>query len=87
MKINMKIVKQVGGIIASVAVGVVVHNIIGSTMPVSTNKINKVLVGVGGMVLSSMIGEKASEHAEVMIDKTVEQVKGIVDNIEDLKAI
>ena len=83
----MKIVKQVGGVIASVAVGVVVHHIIGATTPAGTNKIQKVLVGVGGMVLSSMIGEKASEHAEVMIDKTVEQVKTIVDDIEELKAI
>lgn len=77
---KLDMVKTVGGIIVSVGVGAIVNNIVKSTTPVSMGTIKKVCIGVGGLVLSSMISDKAVKYTETKIDSAVNEIKKMVTN-------
>ena len=81
---KLTMIKKVGGLVTSIAVGVVVSNIIKSTTPIDIKPLNKALVFIGGAVLSSMICGKASDHIEDRIEKTLNEAKEVVEESEQM---
>ena len=61
-------IKAVGNIIVSIGVGGIVGNVIKSTTPANMNIVKKICVGVGSMVLSSMVTDKAVEYSTGKMD-------------------
>lgn len=79
-KVDM--IKAAGSIIISVGVGAIVGNVIKCTTPPSVGTIKRVCIGVGGFVLSSMIGDKTTEYAEKKVDDAVNSIKNMVKEEE-----
>lgn len=71
----LKTVKQVVTIVVSVGVGAIVSNAIKHTSPPDMSTIKKLCVGAGGLVLGSMVSDKATEYTDQKIDETAEQMK------------
>lgn len=63
----LPIVKGATGLVASLGAGAVVGNAIKATTPSDMKKITKVLVGVGGIVISSIAGDMAAKYIEDQI--------------------
>lgn len=70
---KIETVKTVGQIVISVGVGAIVGNVIKSTTPSQIGLIKKVCIGIGSMVLSNMICDKASEYSNEKIDCIVNE--------------
>lgn len=66
------IVKGIVGLVASAGAGTVVGNAIKATTPAQLTTINKVLVGVGGVVLSGAVGD-------IVVKYTSKQIEEITD--------
>lgn len=77
---KLEVFKTFSGVIVSVAVGTIVGNAIKSTTPADIGTVKKVLVAVGSLVLTSIVGDIASEYAEGKIDKVTEKVKEMATN-------
>lgn len=71
----LPIVKVVAGVAASVGVGAVVGNAVKLGTPESSKLIQKIVIGVGGFVLSSMVADHASNYVEAQIDNAADQLK------------
>ena len=76
---KIEILKASVGIIVSVGVGAIVGNGIKSTTPDSVGTIKKVCIGIGAMVLSSMIGDQATKYTETKIDNAVKTIETVVN--------
>lgn len=74
------IAKGIVGTVASVGVGAVVGNAIKSTTPVDITTINKVMVGAGAFVLTSLVGDVASKYTGAKIDEITEQFNQNMQN-------
>jgi hypothetical protein len=57
-----KVVTEIVRLVSSLAVGAVVSQVIKSTTPEDIKVVNKIFVSIGGIILSSMISEKASDY-------------------------
>ena len=75
-------VKKVTTIVVSLGVGAIVSNIVKSTTPGSVRLVNKVCIGIGAFILSSMISDQATKYTEQKIDETVIEIKNMVKNEE-----
>lgn len=83
---KIEIIKTIGGIMVSVGVSSIIGTAIKSTNPTeSAGAIKKLCIGLGGIVLSSMVSDKAVTYTETKIDTVVEEAKKIVDEIEELE--
>lgn len=71
---KLDILKSATGLIVSAGAGAVVGNAIKASTPADIKTIQKVLVGVGGFVLSGMAGEMASKYVNATIDETAENL-------------
>ena len=71
---KMKLFKTITGTIASAGAGAVVGNAIKATTPVDIKTSGKVMVVIGGVVLSSMVGDLASKYTSDQIDEVVENL-------------
>lgn len=72
---KLSILKSATGMIASAGAGAVVGNAIKASTPVDIKTSGKVLVMVGGVVLSSMVGDMASKYTANSIDDMAESLK------------
>lgn len=79
----LPIAKAASNIVVSMGTGAVVTNAIKSTTPADIKTFQKVTIGVGGLVLSSMVGELASKYTETKIDDAVDTVKQSKDEIKE----
>lgn len=82
----MNPLKLAADLVVSAGVGTIVGNAIKATTPAHVTKGNKIMISIGGVVLSSMVGGKASEYAIEQIDLTVEQVKAIKKTYKEKQA-
>ena len=79
----LPIAKAASNIVVSMGTGAVVTNAIKSTTPADIKTFQKVTIGVGGLVLSSMVGELASKYTETKIDGAMDTVKQSKDEIKE----
>jgi hypothetical protein len=74
----LPIVKGAAGIATSVGAGAVVGNAIKATTPANLKPVSKVLIGIGGIALSSIAGDLAATYIE-------NQIQGIADSARVIK--
>lgn len=72
---DLKTVKTIVSVIVGASAGAVVGNIIKTTTPADVKVIGKVLTSIGGLVLSSIAGDMASDYCTKKIDEAVESVE------------
>ncbi|HAQ03025.1 TPA: hypothetical protein DCQ22_03995 [Candidatus Nomurabacteria bacterium] len=77
---KMKIVKWIIRIVAQVAVGQVIDNVLVMNTPVGLSTVKTVLTKTGGFVISSMVADKSSDYVmneinRMIPEKTVEEPK------------
>lgn len=69
------LITTVAGLVAASGAGAVVGNAVKASTPANLKTINKVLIGVGGFVLSSMVADQASKHVKTVITDNVDAIK------------
>lgn len=74
-KVSLENIKRGAVFLCSVGAGLVIGNVIKATTPEKINIIKKCLIGAGGLTLSSMVGDKAGEYAEGVIDELSEEIQ------------
>lgn len=74
----LSLVKTVVEITVSVGVGAVVGNAIKASTPAGIHVVKRVAIGVGGFVLSSMVGDMATKYATETIDETASKIKNFM---------
>lgn len=80
---KMNIFKTATGVIASASAGAVVGNAIKATTPIDIKTSGKVMVAIGGFVLTSMVGDFASKYTSEQIDDVVENLKSHSDSTDN----
>lgn len=75
----LPIIKGAAGLASSLGAGAVVGNAIKATTPTDLKLAQKILVGIGGVALSSIAGERAAAYIE-------SQIQGVADGIKLGKA-
>ena len=65
----LKLGKVMITFVTSAGVGAVVGNAVKSVTPSSLNTLNKVLVGIGGLVITGMIVDQSTKYVEQQIDE------------------
>jgi len=79
---NVKgITKMVIKGLSTYSVGIVIDNIVKSTIPFGANPINKVLAHIGGYVISGMVGDAAGEY----MDEQLSTIFGKEEFVEEGK--
>ena len=68
----VKITKLTVGIIASAGAGMIIGNAIKLGTPINTGVIKKLVIGAGGLVMSSMVGDAVQKYTDEAIDDVVE---------------
>lgn len=79
---KLEIVKAATQIVVSVGVGSIVGNAIKFTSPASTNLIKKVCIGIGSVVLSNMVSDKAVSYSDQKIDEVASIFKTTNNQVE-----
>jgi len=77
----LSIAKTAAGLIASLGTGAVVSNAIKASIPANSKTIQKISIGIGGFVLSSMVSEMATKYVSENIDQAAQQFKLAKENI------
>lgn len=72
---NLEVIKLVTDAVVSTSVGMVVGNTIKATLPANMGLVKKIGVGIGGMVISSMVGDHGGKYITDKIDETVSEYK------------
>ena len=62
--------------VVSMGVGSIVGNAIKASTPATTPILQKIVMGVGGVALSSLVGSLAAKQSVEKIDETVAQIQG-----------
>lgn len=81
----ISILKPVASIIVSASAGAVVGNAIKASTPDTVSTASKVLIGIGGVVLSSMVGDMAAKYSSDQIEDVAAQLETLnkIDNAID----
>lgn len=79
------IAKMAAEIVVSFGAGAVVSNAIKMSTPANARRFQKVAIGVGGFVLSGMVGDYAVKYATENIDNLVTQYQAAKQVIENQK--
>lgn len=74
-KLKLEKIKTAAGLVVSFGVGEVVANLIKTTTPKNAKTLGLMLAGVGGLALSVVLGQAASNQLDGMIDEAVEVVE------------
>lgn len=69
------VVKLAAGLVTSLGAGAVVGNAIKATTPAGMKIASKVLVGIGGVALSTVAGELAATYVEKMIQTAADSFR------------
>ena len=77
---KIEMIKAVGEAVVSLGVGAIVANLVKITTPASAKLITKICIGVGGLVLSSMASDAATDYVE---DKFNDAVEGLKKQIKE----
>jgi hypothetical protein len=84
MKNIRKTVKNVVKVIVYVGVSSIVKNVVDTTTPRTTGKVEKLAIGIGALALAGVITNKALDFTEETVDKTADKVEEMANN-GDLK--
>ena len=68
--------------LSTYSVGIVIDNIVKSTIPFGASPINKTLAHIGGYVISGMVGDAAGEY----MDEQLSTIFGIEEPVVDVNA-
>ena len=83
---KLSIFKDVADVVVSIGVSSIVGNAIKMTTDPEAKLLKKIAIGIGGIVLSGMVGDLASKYTNQQIDNAVASVSSIVDNMKNAKA-
>jgi hypothetical protein len=83
----VNIIKFGVGAVASVSTSVVVRLAVESVKPDNLTKVGKALVGVGGFVISCVVGEAAMNYTDELIDGVVNGVENIKERFNSKKEV
>lgn len=78
---KLQLLKAGAQLIVSVGTGSIVGNIINATTPINIGLIKKACVSVGGLVIGSMVADKASDYAGQQIDDAIDSIFGIIKDV------
>lgn len=67
--------RTAAGLVVSAGAGAIVSNAIKASTPANAKIIQKISIGIGGFVLSNMIGDMATKYANDNIDTAVNTFK------------
>jgi hypothetical protein len=81
----LKVGKIVIGLIAGIGADKIVGNVVRATTPAAVGKLARGAIWVGGAFMGMMVGDKVGEYSGELIDKTVEQTKKLMEEIENKK--
>lgn len=76
---NPQLINTLISAIVSTGAGAVVGNAVKLTTPVAVTPLNKALITVGSVTLSSLVGGQAAKHAVAQVNQTVNQLKALKD--------
>lgn len=79
-------IKNIIGLTTSIGVGQVVQNIVEATAPNNLSKIKKITTIVGGMAVSSVLGNLASEYAEEQFDSITKTFRSFTKRKEEVQS-
>ncbi len=78
-----EIIKLSVGMVASIGAGAIVGNIIKVTTPSTTTKLMKLVIGLGGLVLTGIVGDAASTYVDKTVDDMVNTVNDVKQEVEN----
>lgn len=81
----LPIIKAGSDLIVSMGSGAIITNAVKATTPADLKPFQKVTIGVGAFVLSSMVGGAASQYSSSKIDETADQLKNAAEAVKDAK--
>ena len=83
------IVKTISGLAVTAGVGTIAKEAIKMVAPVtqSTKLIEKVCIGIGGLVLGGMVSDKAVDYVNEKIDDITESIKAMNVKAEETEAV
>lgn len=73
----LPVLKTATDIVVSSGVGAVVGNAIRMSTPLDATTVQKGLIRVGGLALSSAVASATTKHTSGQIDSTIEQLKAL----------
>lgn len=79
-------IKTIIGLTTSIGVGQVVQNIVESTTPNNLSKVKKITTIVGGMAVSAVLGNLASEYAEEQFDNFTKTFRTFTKGKEEVQS-
>lgn len=83
---KLDIVKGATKFVVSVGVGSIVTNAVAFTTPVlAVGVLKKAAIGVGSLVLSAMVSEKATDYTDEKLDEFVEEVRKLTEEDKEVK--
>lgn len=81
---KLELLKTAVSLATSSGVGTVVGNLVRHTTPPGLTRAQKILVGIGGFALSSLVGDMLGKQAERNIDEAASGFRRLVgDEAED----
>jgi hypothetical protein len=81
---KLKLVKDIGGMIISGGVGMIVANAVTATTPGVIGTVKKVCITIGSFVLGAMVGDYAAKYAEGKFDDVVKEIKQAVTEAQEV---
>lgn len=79
-------IKTIIGLTTSIGVGQVVQNIVEATTPDNLSKVKKITTIVGGMAVSAVLGNLASEYAEEQFDSIINTFNTLTKKQEEVQS-
>jgi len=87
MNTAIDVVKLAGGLVVGTGVTAVVTNLIKVTTPRDIGKLTKACIWVGGIFVSWVASEAASNQLDNKVDKVVKYTKIVVDKLNPKKEV
>lgn len=79
-------IKNIISLTTSIGVGQVVQNIVEATTPNNLSKVKKITTIVGGMAVSAVLGNLASEYAEEQFDNITKTFRSFTKGKEEVQS-
>ena len=79
-------IKTIISLTTSIGVGQVVQNIVEATTPNNLSKVKKITTIVGGMAVSAVLSNLASEYAEKQLDSIINTFNTLTKKQEEVQS-
>ena len=83
----IKAVKLIGATVVSIGIGAIAVNVIKTTTPEDTRAIKRACINIGGFFVSGFAASAASDQFNTVIDRLIEQMEKVFDNLEKREKI